>query len=138
MTLRTWIDEFENDAFIDCSVETQCKAGWYDWFCRDSSLRNKTIKMGKIIRKIKDGGKVDLDNTYVFFKNNCPLSGPLYDDFRICEIETGDVLFNIQINCCWNKKRYGVNSKKTGSEKLAFETDSVKELAKWLNQPWEA
>ena len=136
--LRTWIELFEKGVFDEYNVETQCNAGWYDWFCKDTSLRNKTIKMGKVVKKIKDGGKINLDKTYVFFKNNCPLNGPLFDDFRICDIETGDVLFTIQFSCCWNKKRYGVCARKIGFDKLAFETDSVKELAKWLNQPWEA
>ena len=38
---------------------------------------------------------VDLDSTYVFFKNNCPFDGPLYDDFRICDIESGNVLYTV-------------------------------------------
>ena len=30
-----------------------------------------------------------------FFKNNCPCNGSLYDDFRICDIDTGDVIYTI-------------------------------------------
>jgi len=30
---------------------------------------------------------------YVFFKNNCPMSGPLYDSFSICDCKSGDVLY---------------------------------------------
>jgi hypothetical protein len=36
---------------------------------------------------------------YVFFKNNCPMNGPLYDDFRICDIETGDVIWTVIPKC---------------------------------------
>ena len=42
---------------------------------------------------------VDLDSTYVFFKNNCPLGGPLYDDFRICDVESGNVLYTVTPKC---------------------------------------
>lgn len=37
----------------------------------------------------------DIDRVYVFFKNNCPMYGSLYDDFRICDIETGDVIWTV-------------------------------------------
>jgi len=36
---------------------------------------------------------IDTEKHFVFFKNNCPGQGRLYDDFRICDIETGDVVF---------------------------------------------
>ena len=32
---------------------------------------------------------------YVFFKNNSPCFGKLYDDFRFCDMETGDVIYTI-------------------------------------------
>ena len=86
ISLKTWIERFNNNEFENENTNVQIEAGWYDWFCRDTSLKNKTKKMGQIIKQIKDGGKVDLNNMYVWFKNNCPMSGPLYDDFRIANI----------------------------------------------------
>lgn len=71
------------------------RALWYDWFCRDSSLENKGKTLLQKLRAISNSKKFDNDKTYVFFKNNCPCVGSLYDDFRICDIETGDVLYTV-------------------------------------------
>ena len=122
-------------------LKTQIKAGWYDWFCKDSSLARKTAKIGKIISRIKYGGKVKVHSWYVWFKNNCPLDGPLYDDFRFADLETGEVQFTIQIDCCWNNHKYVVwgrraPDKEFEHDKPLFETDSVKELTDWFNTAW--
>lgn len=144
MNIHEWIKAFNNLEFEANNFQTQVRAGWYDWFCKTTSLRNKTYKMGKIIRQVKSGGKVDLDNWYVWFKNNCPMSGPLYDDFRFALLKTGDVMFTIQIDCCWNKHKYGVYGRKptengytTFFEEPLFECDNSRDLVKWLNTPWE-
>ena len=68
---------------------------WYDWFCKDSSLERKGKDLLKKLKMIALSKKFDNDKCYVFFKNNCPLVGNLYDDFRICDKETDEVLFCI-------------------------------------------
>ena len=143
-SVRNWITRFQNNEFRFENVGIQIDAGWYDWFCKDSSLANKTKKMGNIVKQVKEGGKVDLDNYYVWFKNNCPISGPLYDDFRFAKIEDGLVMLTIQIDCCWSKHKYCVYGRKPmGSGYLdcfdepLFECDNSRDLVKWLNTPWE-
>ena len=140
-SINEWINKFLSGEFDSQDVRVQIQAGWYDWFCKDSSLANKTKKMGNVVRQVKRGGKVNLDDWYVWFKNNCPLNGPLYDDFRFASLETGDVQFTIQINCCWNKHRYAVYGRTPDGEghwdEPLFESDSLKDLVKWLNSPWE-
>lgn len=143
ISIKEWIDKYLSGEFDSQDVRVQIQAGWYDWFCKDSSLANKTKKMGNIVRQIKSGGKVNLENWYVWFKNNCPLNGPLYDDFRFAKLDTGDVQMTIQINCCWNKHRYSVwgrrgEDKEFEHENPLFETDSLKDLVKWFNEPWES
>ena len=142
ISIKEWINKFLSGEFDSQDVRVQIQAGWYDWFCKDSSLANKTKKMGNIVRQVKRGGKVNLDDWYVWFKNNCPLNGPLYDDFRFASLETGDVQFTIQINCCWNKHRYAVYGRTPDGEghwdEPLFESDSLNDLVKWLNSPWEA
>ena len=141
LNVSRWIDEFNEGNFADADIKVQILAGWYDWFCKDSSLVNKTKRMGNIIKKVKDGGKVNMTDWYIWFKNNCPLNGPLYDDFRFADIETGEVQFTIQIDCCWNLRKYVVWGRKEpgapfNSEKPLFESDSAKELVDWLNTAW--
>jgi hypothetical protein len=74
---------------------TQIEAGWYDWFCRDTSLAAKTQNLGKKVLRLMKSSKIDTEKNYVFFKNNCPMIGSLYDDIRICDMVTGDVLYTI-------------------------------------------
>lgn len=71
---------------FDCGI-------WYDWFCKEQSLIRRGQSMLTKLKSISKSNKFDNDKCYVFFKNNCPMSGPLYDSFSICDIETGDVLF---------------------------------------------
>ena len=134
--LSKWIQRFNTGEFDKPDTKAQIEAGWFDWFCRDSSLANKTKKMGNIIKQIKTGGKVDLETSYVWFKNNCPLNGPLYDDFRIADIDNNNNLFVVQIDCVWNDSRYTVFERLDGFEKPVFQTDSSRELVKWFNKGW--
>lgn len=74
---------------------------WYDWFCKDRALVNRGKALLSRLSSIYKANaknpnpKFDPSKTYTFFKNNCPLRGNIYDDFRICDIETGDVIWTI-------------------------------------------
>ena len=67
---------------------------FYDWFCKEEQLPKRAERLMKLAKKVILSPKFDATKCYVFLKNNCPLDGPLYDDFRICDLETGDVLYN--------------------------------------------
>jgi hypothetical protein len=75
-------------------LDTDCFY-FYDWFCREGLLEKKARElMGKAITfaKLMD---IDIENTYVWFKNNCPMNGSLYDDFRFADKESGDTIWTI-------------------------------------------
>lgn len=105
ISIRQYIANFDAGMYDAFDSRTQCAAGWYDWFCRDTSLRNKTIKLTKKLKSILKSSKINQDTMYVFFKNNCPFYGSLYDDFRICDIATGDVIFTIVPACGHDNSR---------------------------------
>ena len=80
ITVREWIKRFNDGAYEADDFDTQVAAGWYDCFCEESELPGRLRTMGEIINKITN--EYILDNFWVWFKNNCPALGPLYDDMR--------------------------------------------------------
>jgi len=66
---------------------------FYDWFCKDSSLEGRANKLKGLVKKLVAKFNLNPNKVYVFFKNNCPMSGPTYDSFSICDIESGEVLY---------------------------------------------
>lgn len=134
INISEWIKNFEAGYYDHSSVDVQCDAGWFDWFCKDSSLANKTKALGKKLCLISNSKRFDNEKTYVFFKNNCPMVGNLYDDFRICDIDTGNVLFTVTPKS--GHRSDNGNGSVWGSEN-EFEEPLIKgswsEIKKWFN-----
>lgn len=133
INVREWQAAFNNGEFDAADLDTQIDAGWYDWFCKDTSLKNKTKKMGNIVKKVKDGGRINLDTSYVWFKNNCPMVGGLYDDFRFADIETGNVLYTICIDDDRSDFKYEVWGRDNDFKGMLAGFNTKKELVDWLN-----
>lgn len=93
-TLLQQLEAFEQGTFLD----DRCFY-FYDWFCKNASLRNKAKQLLPKAKKFAALMNIDACKVYVIFKNNCPWKGRLYDDFRICDIETGDVLYTVVPAC---------------------------------------
>lgn len=68
---------------------------WYDWFCKESSLVNKGRILLQRLDSIAGSTKFNPNTSYIFFKNNMPVDGYCYDDFRIVDQETGKVLYTV-------------------------------------------
>lgn len=93
VNLKTQLEAFNNGIFLDSDgAESECY-NFYDWFCKDSSLKAKAKSLYNATATFVKKFEIDINNHYVFFKNNCPMSGNLYDSFSICDIENGDVAY---------------------------------------------
>ena len=99
MSIRTTLTEqlkaFEDGIILDSQGESDDCYNFYDWFCGETSLKNKAFKLFPMVKTFVKKFEIDTDKVYVYFKNNCPMAGNLYDDFRICDIETGDVIYTV-------------------------------------------
>ena len=136
INLKKQIATWKNDrTVLSHDGDTNGDGCWnfYDWFCKDNSLRIRAERlMPKVIRFVKARPEIDLEKTYVFFKNNCPMSGPTYDDFRICSIEGGEVMFTV-IPLCSHSGKAEVWGRENGFAGALLSAPTYREL--FLSEP---
>ena len=74
-TLREQFEAFGQGRYIDSDGQESWCYNFYDWFCKDSSLKNKADTLFRASCRFVKKLDIDLDKHYVFFKNNCPFNG---------------------------------------------------------------
>ena len=133
LSVRQWQDLFRSGAFQDRSRATQIRAGWYDWFCGDAALAGRLKQIGKVVMRITE--PAILDNYYVWFNNNCPLNGPLYDDVRFEPLdgERCGRFFVVALDSPFEKQKWTLYTERNGFDAPEFSCDHVFELSKCLN-----
>ena len=130
-SLRQQLEAFANGSYMDSDglIDTGCY-NFYDWFCKRTSLEGKAKRLFSNVKTfVKNTPSLDIDKHYVFFKNNCPFNGPLYDDFRICDIESGDVIWNVTPKSGHSGKAE-IYWKERGFQDPYKEADTFRELFK--------
>lgn len=133
MSVRQWQEAFRAGLFDDTSIDTQCKAGWYDWFCSDKALAGRLKKIGRVVMGITE--PFILDNYYVWFKNNCPMTGPLYDDVRFDPLSgTRDgKYFLVTLDCPREEKKWSLFTERFSFRTPEFACDNARQMAQYIN-----
>jgi hypothetical protein len=104
---------------------------------RALKAKSKSL-LGTLRGIVKTGTKLfDPEKTYVFFKNNSPCAGGLYDDLRICDIESGKVLYSVCPKNPWYGYRpvvaFSAEDADRWKNPLVFE--SMKDMREWFREP---
>jgi hypothetical protein len=96
--LKKQLEAFDKGIFLDSDGNESWCFNFYDWFCKDTSLERKARSLfAKVKKFLKANPQIDTTEVYVFFKNNCPMVGPLYDDFRFCSPDR--VMYTVTRKC---------------------------------------
>ncbi len=76
-----------------------------------------------------------LDNYYVWFKNNCPLNGPLYDDARF-EPLSGNrdgKYFVISLDSPHERMKWALVTERYGFDAPEFDCRDIREMIRYVN-----
>ena len=134
ISVRQWQALYRMGAFNDKSRSVQIEAGWYDWFCQDESLAGRLKQIAPVVMGITDS--FIQDNFYVWFKNNCPCSGPLYDDVRFEPLsgERDGKYFVVTKDSPHEKAKWVLYTERYGFQEPEFQCGNVREMVRYLNQ----
>jgi hypothetical protein len=66
---------------------------FFDWFCQEKALKSKSKLLMSKAEKVMSKLGLNPETHRVFFKNNCPVDGKLYDSFTICNEENDVVIW---------------------------------------------
>lgn len=132
-TVREWQEKFRAGAFENKHYTTRIYAGWHDWFCSDSALAGRLKQIGKVVMGITES--FFLDNYYVWFKNNCPVCGPLYDDVRFEPLvgERDGKYFVVSKDSPHEKQKWALYTERHGFNQPEYECDNLREMVKYIN-----
>lgn len=81
--------------FIDFNEDNYF--GFYDWFCEEDELEEHADFLIEKVKQIcsQKLTKFNCSDVYVFFKNSCTGMGNTYDEFKICDLKTDEVIYDV-------------------------------------------
>ena len=133
ISVREWQEKYRAGEYKSRDCNTQVRAGWHDWFCGDDALAGRLERISPVVMGITE--PFILDNYYVWFKNNCPLSGPLYDDVRfepLCGERDGKY-FIVTKDSPHEKAKWALHTERHGFDSPEYQCGNVRDMIQYIN-----
>jgi hypothetical protein len=95
ISLKEWITKYDNGDFNSTSQSVMVKAGWNEWFCKNTILLSKLKKLAPLVKLLSKSSLINSEKVFVLFENNHPVDNDFlpYDSISICEIINGKMLY---------------------------------------------
>ena len=132
-SVREWQEKYKAGAFKNKHYTTQIYAGWYDWFCGDDALAGRLERISPVVMGITE--PFILDNYYVWFKNNCPVCGPLYDDVRFEPLsgERNGKYFIVTKDSPHETAKWALHTERHGFDSPEYQCGNVRDMIQYIN-----
>ena len=136
LSVRQWQEQFRAGAFNLQDRYTQCRAGWYDWFCQDHALAGRLKKIGRVVMGITD--PYILDNYYILCANYPSRLGKLYDYMGFIPLldEDWHKGFGVTLNDPRHRKKWSLLTRRYDLEGHApeFDCQDVRKMIRYVNR----
>lgn len=134
ISVRQWQERFRAGAFTRSDFTTQSGAGWYHWSCQEHTLAGRLKKIAKVVMGITD--PFLLDNYYVWFRNNRPPKGRLYDDVRFEPLveKLDGKSFLVELDSPCQRMKWALITERFGLETPEFECENIQEVIQYINE----
>lgn len=99
-------------------------SNFWDWFCRESSLKNRGIALDKKVNQLIKLGVIDPDSMKVSYKNCCPLYGNSYDIILVQKVDSDE-------DVVWIEPSSGHESNKGVASAYNYSNGKSYEFANW-------
>ncbi len=132
ISVRQWQQMFQAGAFHKDDFNARELAGWRDF---SSPLNNKIVQnLAKVVMGVTD--PFILDNFGIWFKENCPASGPFYGDVRFHPLsgESGGKYFLVILDSPHERMKWSLISERFGYGTPEFECRNIREIIKYINK----
>jgi hypothetical protein len=131
--LEEWQQNYSSGLYNNPDLDTQISAGWFDWFCEEEELSERLQPLASIVSKLKNSTKIDVTTMYVFFENKQPVDKDIYDDFKICSLNSDTVYYTVVLNSPYEDFKWTVYGYENNFSEAIVNFNKDSDLVEWLN-----
>ncbi len=133
ITVRRWQELYRTGAFDGKDTAVQCKAGWWNWHCRDDALAGRLKLIAPVVLGVK--APFILDNYYVWFMNEIGRDKLVFDSARFQPLDSksgGNNYFKVDFRSPNEPDRWTLYTQRFGLHAPEFGCGHVHDMTEYI------